>query len=159
MYFNLFNCPLNKSVCLSIDASATVSPNSCLFITNSWQFMFFFSRWWRCGSGADMKESLVTFDSDPRHIVSSQTIVDSLVLSGSLLRIENWKIEKLTIGCYVHKSPTSLSAVHHLRRTFPSTSGSSCLYPHLFSLPPIFFLSTSADAASICIWNFYRWIL
>lgn len=39
MYFNLFNCPLNKSVCLSIDASATVSPASCLFITKSWQFM------------------------------------------------------------------------------------------------------------------------
>jgi hypothetical protein len=158
MYFNLFNCPLNKSVCLSIDASATVSPNSCLFITNSWQFMFFRDDE-DVGVEPQRKESLVTFDSDPRMIVSSLSTVASLRTLSRLLRIENWKIEKLTIGCYVHKAPTSLNEVHHLterlRRIFFPPSGISQLTYFSRSL----FLSTSADAASICIWNFYRSIL
>lgn len=104
MYFNLFNCPLNKSVCFSIDGSATVSPASCLFITqivdslcSPMMIMWEWRLVLRLDSSLSHSQFLSQLSASKYLIIESfrtflGRLCNSIRIPSNLRRIKDWKI-------------------------------------------------------------------
>lgn len=86
-------------------------------------------------------ESLVTFDSDPRQIVSSLTTLDSLALSSvfiSLLSIENWKIDNCLLCTQFTNIITRVLSSSSVFKEFSRLAWDMYFLIYLFTLTYIF---------------------